>query len=391
MSEAPRRYFDNASTSFPKPPEVPAAIQAFLTDIGVSAGRSGYREAAAAEQILTTARRRLRTLFGCTPDDHVIFGLNGTDALNMAIQGALRAGDHVVASAVEHNSVLRPLRALTDAGVTTHTIVDVDPETTIVAPDDVRAAIRPNTRLVILTHAGNVTGALQPIDDVGAICRERGLLMLVDAAQTAGHVPIDFSSSPIDLLAAPGHKGLLGPLGTGVLVIRHGAEQQIRSTRQGGTGSVSEDPAQPEQMPDKLESGSHNVLGIAGLAAAVEWLLDRGVEAVRSAEHNLFAPLLERIAACPGLRWFGPRDERRVAVLSIVIDGLEPAELASILEQRYGILARSGLHCAPLAHRTIGTTDNGGTTRLSPGPFTNTDDIDALAAALEDIARDFAA
>ncbi|RMF74141.1 MAG: aminotransferase class V-fold PLP-dependent enzyme, partial [Planctomycetota bacterium] len=378
MNEPKRRYLDNAATSFPKAPGVVEAVNTFLTNVGVSAGRSGFREALAAESLLKGARHNLRKLFGCGPEDHVVFGLNGTDALNTAIHGLLRPGDHVVTSAMEHNSVLRPLRTLVDAGRISLTIVEADPRSTIVTPDEVRNALRPDTRLVVMTHASNVTGALQPVAEVGALCREHNALMLLDAAQTAGHVPIDFGALPVDLIAAPGHKGLLGPLGTGVLVIRAGVEEQLAPLRQGGTGSLSEQPTQPRHLPDRLEAGSHNVPGVAGLAASSAWLLERGVSEIRAAEQHLAALLIDRLEACAGLRWFGPRDERRVAVFSVVIDGLEPAELSAILEQRFGILTRSGLHCAPLAHRTIGTAASGGTTRISPGPFTTTEDIDAV-------------
>jgi cysteine desulfurase family protein len=384
----PRRYFDNAATSFPKPPGVVEAVRDYLENVGASAGRGVYREAVESNRVLDDCRAALRTLFTCRSDDDVIFTLNGTDALNIAIKSVVRPGEHVITTCMDHNSVLRPLSALHEQFGVEWTVVEADPPTTLIDPDAVAHAIRENTVLVAFNHASNVTGVLQPIGPVAEMCRQRGIVFLLDAAQSAGHVPIDFSSLPIDLLACPGHKGLLGPLGTGVLLVRAGFGQRLRTVREGGTGSEGEHPVQPSFLPDKFEAGSHNVVGVAGLLASVHWLLERGIGDIRAHEVALCRRMIERLDACAGLRWFGPRDVgQRVGVFSVRIEGLEPAELSATLESRFGILTRSGLHCAPYAHRTIGTCETGGTTRLALGPFLHKADVDAAMDALADIAR----
>ncbi|MEW6253288.1 MAG: aminotransferase class V-fold PLP-dependent enzyme, partial [Planctomycetota bacterium] len=261
-------------------------------------------------------------------------------------------------------------------------------ETTRLDPDTLAEAIRPATRLVVVNHASNVTGVLQPLDRIAELCRARGVLLLVDAAQSAGHVPIDFAALGLDLLACPGHKGLLGPLGTGMLLIRGGVEQQMRTVREGGTGSQSENAFQPERLPDRFEAGSHNAPGLAGLLAAVRWINQQDVAGLRAHELDLsarMAAVLDRVA---GLTSYGPRrPEERVGVFSVRLDAFEPPELSALLEREFGILSRPGLHCAPFAHNAIGTLNRGGTTRLSLGPFTTPEDIDAVGAALVDIAR----
>lgn len=378
-----RRYFDNAATTFPKPPGVAEAMLDYMTRIGASAGRGAYAEALESRRLLDATRAAVRRLFRAADGDPIIFALNGTDAINLALKGLIGPGDHVITTAMDHNSVLRPLAALERQRGVRVTIVGADAESTIVDPALIERAIAPATRVVVLTHASNVTGAIQPIREIAAICRSRGVPVLVDAAQSAGHVEIDFSGMGIDALAAPGHKGLLGPLGTGVLMLRAGVGERMQTVREGGTGSQSEQPAQPDEMPDKFEAGSHNAVGIAGLLASLRWIEQRGVAALREHERGLMRRMIAGLDATRGLRWFGPRDvELRAGVFSVQIAGLEPAELAALLEE-HGILARSGLHCAPLAHRTIGTDGAGGTTRLSLGAFHTPDDIDAAIDALQ--------
>ncbi len=380
-----RLYLDNSATSYPKPPSVLAAVVDYFESIHASAGRGSYREAVASARLLERCRAALARVLGCGASDQVIFALNGTDALNLAIRGVLRPGDHAVTTAMDHNSVLRPLSALAEQIGVRWTVVEVDPVTTRLDPARLASALRPDTRLVVVNHASNVTGVLQPVADVAAVCRSRGVTLLVDAAQSAGHVPIDFAASGIDLLAMPGHKGLLGPLGTGVLVMRAGVAERMRTVREGGTGSASEQPAQPEMLPDRFEAGSHNGPGIAGLLAGCEWILERGVEALRAHEMQLAQRMMERLCDIRGFEWFGPREvEQRVGVFSVRAPGLEPHEFSALLEAR-GILTRSGLHCAPLAHRTIGTLPLGGTTRLSVGPFTTPADVDFAADALAEL------
>ncbi len=384
MNQPPRRYFDNAATSFPKPPEMSAAIRAYLEQCHASAGRGAYREAVKSGQMLEQCRAALRRLFNASPQDAVVFALNGTDALNIALKGLIRDGQHVITSVMDHNSVLRPLHALREQRRIRWTTLGVDRESTLLDPQALEREIRDDTRLVAINHASNVSGALQPIEALGEICRSRGVPLLLDAAQSAGHVPLDFSSLPVDLLACPGHKGLLGPLGTGVLLIRAGFEQRMLTFREGGTGSLSEHAVQPDAAPDKFESGSHNALGLTGLLASLNWLLQRGVSALRAHEIELCQALIPRLDRVEGLSWYGPRDTaQRVGVFSVRIDGLDPQELSAILEDQFGILTRSGLHCAPFAHRAINTHQSGGTTRLSLGAFTTHEDIDVAADALE--------
>jgi cysteine desulfurase family protein len=384
---AGRIYLDNAATSFPKPPGVIDAVRDYMLNVGVSAGRGAYREAAASGQTLAACRGAIRTLFNATPDDHVAFTLNGTDALNIAIKGLVGPNRHVVTTTLDHNSVLRPLTALEQRFGVRWTAVEPDRATTRLQPQQIDAAIRDDTALVVVNHASNVTGAIQPIEQMTEVCRARKVPFLVDAAQSAGHVPIDFSAAPIDVLACPGHKGLLGPLGTGVLVIRAGFGERIATFREGGTGSASEQPRHPEFLPDRFEAGSHNTPGIAGLLAGVRWLLDRGVPALREHEIGLSRKLASGLDQIHGLTWFGSRDPaQRVGVFSVRLDGFGPEELSVLLEQQAGILTRSGLHCAPLAHRTIGTHETGGTTRISLGPLSTVADVEALLAALGELA-----
>lgn len=383
-----RRYFDYAATSFPKPPGVADAVRDYLVNCGASAGRGAYAEARRSGALLDRCRDAVRALLGCTQQHLVIFTLNGTDALNMGIKGLLRRGDHALTTAMDHNSVLRPLNRLRDNGVE-HTIVPVDPHTTRIDPAEFRAALRPNTKLAAINHASNVTGVLQPIDDLAEICRSAGVLLIVDGAQSAGHVPVDLERSGIDLFATPGHKGLLGPLGTGVLVVRDEVAAQMVTWREGGTGSASESALQPTTGTDKFESGSHNAAGLAGLLAALTWIAERGVGAIRAHEAELMSQMIDRLEAIEGLTWYGPRTtEDRVGVFSVRCDGLAAQELAAVLEDQFGVLSRAGLHCAPHAHEAIGTLEVGGTTRLSTGVFTTAEDVEAATAALAEISAD---
>lgn len=385
--DIPRRYFDNSATSHPKPPGVLAAVQDYFERIHASAGRGAYREAVESGRMLDDTRAAIRSLFRCRSADDVIFTLNGTDALNLAIRGLVRRHDHVVTTAMDHNSVLRPLSSLERRLGIEWTAVAVDPQTTRLDVADLAAALRPNTRLVALNHASNVTGVLQPLADVAELCRRRRIPLLVDAAQSAGHVPIDFADLDLALLALPGHKGLLGPLGTGVLVIRAGFADELETIREGGTGSASESAEQPDVLPDRFEPGSHNAHGLAGLLAGVQWILDRGLDDLRRHEIELCDRMIKGLSATDGLDWFGPRDvTQRVGVFSVRVAGLDPHELSTILETSYGVLSRSGLHCAPLAHQTIGTLDVGGTTRLSLGPFVGPEDVEVALGALGAIA-----
>jgi cysteine desulfurase / selenocysteine lyase len=384
-----RLYLDNAATSFPKPKEVLEAMSHYASELGASAGRGAYREAMETGALLRRCRERLNRLFNGENPDHFIFSLNCSDALNLAIKGIFHRTDraHAICTRIDHNSILRPLNALADEGRIEQTRIPIDSKTGLVDPDAIGKAIRPDTRLIALTHASNVTGTLQPIREIGKIARSRGIPLLVDAAQSAGHVPIDVQADCIDLLAAPGHKALFGPLGTGFLYLRPGMEKIVQTIREGGTGSVSESDRQPDFLPDKYEPGSHNAIGIIGLSEGVQWVIDRGIENIARHETELCGTFIDGISDVDGLTYFGPRGvKNRVGVFSVAVQGLEPHELAAVLESSYGILTRAGIHCAPLAHEAIGTAAGGGTDRLSFGPFLSPQDVQFAADALADIA-----
>lgn len=388
---SPRRlYMDNAATSFPKPREVLGAMTRYMRDVGASGGRGAYREAVEAGSIVAECRRRLSRLFSGQSPDHFIFTLNCTDALNLAIKGLVDPSGpkaHVICAEIDHNSILRPIQALEDRGWVEQTRVKIDPKSGLVDPEDVRKALRKNTRLIAMGHASNVTGTVQPIRQIGAIARESAVPFLVDAAQSAGHIPIHVQEDNIDLLAAPGHKGLLGPLGTGFLYIRPGLEKVVRTIREGGTGSISEEPRQPEMLPDRYESGSHNAVGIAGLSEGIHWLMEQGLEQIASADMDLVRTFIDGVSNVDGLSYFGPQGvKNRTSVFSVRIEGLDPHELSSILEASYGILTRSGIHCAPLVHQALGTLKTGGTTRFSFGPFLSKQDVKFVTDVLAEIA-----
>lgn len=388
-----RIYMDNAATSFPKPPGVVEAMVRFQKELGASPGRGAYAEAREAGRLMYQCRERINQLIHGESPDHVIFTLNTTDALNMAIHGMVKPGDHVITTWLDHNSVLRPFNMMVQLDGVSQTRVPCDPQSGRVDPDDVRRAIEPNTALIAVVHGSNVTGTLQPVPQICAIGREHDIPVLVDAAQTAGHYPIDVQRDMIDMIAFPGHKGLLGPLGTGVLYIRPGMEKRLRTVREGGTGSISEHDVQPDFMPDRFEVGSHNAIGIIGLSEGVKWILDRGVDKLWQHEQTLTRSMIEGLSEwgdMPGLRYYGPQGvKHRCSVFSVRIEGYDqPQMLSDLLEQQFAILTRAGIHCAPLAHHTIGTHSLGGTTRLSFGPFLTSQDIKYACDALAHICHE---
>ncbi len=383
--DAPRSiYLDNAATSFPKPEAVWQAMDRYNRGVGASAGRGSYREAVEAGRILDSCRDKLRRLLGVAEAARVVFTFNASDALNIALKGVLRPGDHVVTTWMDHNSVLRPLRELEERGGVRVTRVRASAEG-VVAAGDVAQALRDDTRLVVMLHASNVTGSLQPAREVAALAHARGALFLLDAAQTAGARPVLPDELGADLMAFPGHKSLLGPLGTGALYMREGLE--VLTLREGGTGSRSEEDRQPQDLPDRHEAGSHNLPGIAGLEAALDYLLARGLDEVERHKRELCRAFLEATAGVPRLSVLGPRDPAaREPVFPLLVDGFDCQEVGTLLDVEFGIKARSGLHCAPLAHRSIGSFP-GGATRLSFGPLNTLDDVAAAAEALCAIAR----
>lgn len=377
-------YLDNGATSFPKPPQVAAALAHFTRHVGGSPGRSGHRLSQEAARIVFACREELSALLGVPDSRRLVFTLNATEALNVAIYGLLRPGDRVLTTSMEHNSVMRPLRDLERRGVIDLDVVPCDRagRLDLHRLEDAVRSSRP--RLVAATHASNVTGALLPLRETGAICRTAGALLLIDAAQSAGAVPIDVAADGVDLLAFTGHKALFGPQGTGGLWVREGVEPE--PLFRGGTGSNSELEEQPAFWPDRLESGTQNAVGLAGLLAGVRYVRARGVEAIRAREDSLVRRFLAGIEGVPGLCSHGPAPgEPRAPVVSVTFDGLLPSEAASLLEEGFGLLTRVGLHCAPAAHRTIGTYPQG-TVRFTPGYFTTRRQIDRAIAACRELA-----
>lgn len=357
-----------------------------MRTLGASAGRGTYREAAEADAAVAAARRQIATLIGAASPSQVVFTFNGTDSLNLALHGLLAHGGRVVTTAAEHNSVLRPLRLLEERGQIEVARVAVD-GSGLVDAEEVRLALARGARLLTITHASNVTGAIQPVAELARVAHACGALVLVDAAQTAGELHIDVATLDCDLLAAPGHKGMLGPLGTGFLYIRPGIERELESFRQGGTGSESWQDRQPEGLPDKYESGNLNVPGLAGLCAAAGWLLARGVENIAEHARRLSQRLYEGLASIDGVRVYGPRDPAaRVGIVSIGLEQLEPQAAAAALDTAFGIQTRAGLHCAPLMHAALGTLHGGGTLRFSVGPFNTDEEIARTVAAVEELA-----
>ncbi|MCA9096371.1 MAG: aminotransferase class V-fold PLP-dependent enzyme, partial [Planctomycetaceae bacterium] len=376
MTNSLRRpiYCDNAATSFPKPPGVQEAVVRAINELGVAAGRGVYRRAQEVDREIQRTRLLIGRLFNVSASQ-VVFTQNATGALNQVLHGFLQPGEHVVTSEIEHNSVLRPLKWLEENRQVEVTYVGANQQG-IVSAEEVAGAVTKRTKLITLMHASNVTGAIQPIEKVGEFARSKGIHFLVDAAQSAGYLPIDLGKLPVDFLACAGHKGLLGPLGMGVLIVHQGLEANLAPLLQGGTGSMSEDPHQPTIMPDRFESGNLNVPGIMGLGAGVEYLLEQGIEKERERLSDLTTLFLSEISGYSGLTLYGPpAGEGRVGVISLNLDSVDPQTLATILDQSFEIEVRSGLHCAPGAHRACGSLERGGTVRFSFGHFTKEEDV----------------
>lgn len=376
-------YLDNAATSWPKPPEVIAAMQAYLENGGGSPGRAAHGKSLASARMVYETRDALSSLFNATSPDRVIFTKNATEAINLLLFGFLNPGDHVIVSSMEHNAVMRPLRQLESRGVSLSVAAcdscgRLDPLT-------IKTALTPRTRLVLLVHASNVTGTLLPIAEVANIAREAGIRFAVDAAQTAGVHPIDVQSGGIDFLTFTGHKSLGGPQGTGGLVI--GPDVDLRPLMFGGTGSASESENQPSFLPDKLESGTLNAIGIAGLGASLAALAEFGVENVLAHERKLMKLFRDGLKELSDIEVYGPENTAEsVGVLSLNVASRPCEEVGMELERDFDILTRTGLHCAPAAHRTIGTFGRG-TVRFSVSRFNTESDIHAALEALSRIAR----
>jgi len=372
-------YLDNAATSFPKPPAVAEAIADFLAGSAGNPGRSGHALGVAAQRVVDDTRRRLARFFGVPDPSRLVFALNATDALNTALWGLLRPGDRVVTTSLEHNSMVRPLSALAERGVAVSR-VPCAPDGTLDLDDLRRALATAPTRLVAMIHASNVAGTILPAREAAKLAHDHGALFLLDAAQTAGVLPIHVVDMGVDLLAFPGHKGLLGPTGTGGLYVA--PPVRLSPIRQGGTGTRSEEERHPEELPEGLEAGTLNTVGIAGLGAALGYLEAQGLETVRAREAALTTRLVSGLKEIPGARIHGPGDARRqVATVALSLEGWEPLDLAAVLDGSFGVAVRAGLHCAPLAHRTLGTHPRGAV-RASAGCFTTAEDVDRALAAL---------
>ena len=379
-------YFDNAATSWPKPPEVIQAVVRFMETVGANPGRSGHRLSVEAGRIVYDAREALGELFNVPDPLRIVFGLNATEAINLALRGLLRPGDHVITSSMEHNSVMRPLRALERRGVKL-TVVPCSSQG-FLDPADLEAAIRPKTVMIVLNHGSNVVGSLLPVREAGRIAREHGLLLLVDAAQTAGAVPLDVQADNIDLLCFTGHKALYGPMGTGGLVIGERVDVgRLEPLKRGGTGSRSEHEEHPDFLPDKCEAGTPNAVGLAGLAAGVRWVLERGVEHIRAHEVALTRRLIDGLREIPDVTVYGGLNAaRQTGTVSFNVAGLEPSVVGLRLDEEYGILCRVGLHCAPAAHRTIGTFPRG-TVRFGLGYFNTVEEVERAMEAVAGLQR----
>ncbi|HHW70501.1 MAG TPA: aminotransferase class V-fold PLP-dependent enzyme [Clostridiales bacterium] len=376
-------YMDNAATSWPKPPCVYRAVLDCMKNTGANPGRSGHSMAIAAGNLILHTRELIAKFFSIDDPFRIIFTANTTESLNLGIKGILKAGDHVITTTMEHNSVVRPLKQLECSGIEL-TFVKCD-ENGILDPDLIKRAIKPNTKLIVTTHASNVIGSILPIEEISKIAREYELIYLVDIAQTAGIIPINVNKHNIHMLAFPGHKGLLGPQGTGGLYIAPGIE--LMQLKEGGTGSLSESIYQPYILPDRYESGTLNTPGIAGLGAGLEFLLRPDTTDMIDNMRKLEMYFLDSITKIKGVKVYGPREpNKRVGAISINIGNRDSAEISNLLDQEYDIATRGELHCAPLAHDTINTL-NQGTVRFSLGLFTTIADINKCIEAIYNIAK----
>ena len=374
-------YLDNAATTFPKPEQVYRAVDRTFREIGIGPGRGGYARGIQATRLVFEARETLAQFFGVADSARLVFTHSATESLNLAVGGLLRSGDHVVTSSMEHNSLVRPLYRAAQNGIEV-TWVQGD-GSGLLDSRRIGSAIRPNTRLVAISHCSNVTGTIQPVEEIALLARKSGAFFLLDAAQSAGGFRIDVREMMVDLLAAPGHKGLFGPQGTGLLYIADRVE--LTPLLVGGTGGQSAGPDQPSAMPERFESGTLNTPGIAGLKAGAEFLLETGLAAVRKKETDLVRHLLAGLRSIPGVTVYGPETaEERCGVVSFSVEGFDPSRIGFHLDTDYGICVRVGLHCAFAAHKTIGTYPEG-TVRVSPGYFNTDDEMETFLKALRAI------
>ena len=378
-------YLDNASTSFPKAPTVATAMSDYITNRGININRGSYALAYDVEDIIYTTRQRLNTLFNGHDPSHVIFTQNVTMSLNMVIKGILKAGDHVLVSSMEHNAVMRPLTQLLDKGIA-FDIIPCD-KTGSIQLESMDSLIRPNTVALIINHASNVCGTIQPLESIGSICKTHNLQFIVDAAQTAGVIPIDVKACHIDALCFTGHKGLLGPQGIGGIILTKEMAQNLTPLIAGGTGSFSHLETMPTHMPDAFEAGTLNLPGIIGLNEGLSYIESQGMENIHNHELALTQSFLEGLQSIDGINIVGKQNiQDRTAVVSITIDGMDPASIAYELESNYHIMTRVGLHCAPRAHQTLETYPEG-TVRFSFGYANTHKDVETALSALHRIVK----
>ncbi|MCX7966398.1 MAG: aminotransferase class V-fold PLP-dependent enzyme [Syntrophorhabdaceae bacterium] len=376
-------YFDNPATSWPKPDCMIEAMIAFNKTVGANPGRSAHRLSIEAARILFDTREAIASLIGADDPETIVFTRNATEGLNIILHGLLKSGDHVITTSMEHNSVMRPLRALEREGIEL-TVIPCSRDGEI-DPDDISRAIKKNTTLIVTTHASNVTGTIMPVDEIIKIARRNGIIYCIDGAQTVGSVKIDVKKQDLDILVFTGHKSLYGPQGTGGFYIKKGIEKRIKPLEQGGTGSRSEFEEHPDFMPDRFESGTPNTIGLAGLCASVKYIDRMGIENIREKELKLTKLFLEGISSMKDIRVFGVDDiNRRIAVVSFNVFGMTPSDVSYILDRKFNILSRPGLHCAPSAHRTIGSFPEG-TVRFGFGIFNTEEEIGFAIKALEKI------
>ncbi len=376
-------YLDNAATTFPKPECVYKAMDGFLRERGANPGRAGHRMSVGVEQEIERARVTVARFLGVKRPERMIITYNATDALNMGIKGLLCEGDHVITSKLEHNSVSRPLKGMENRGIIDVTWVDNSCEGFINA-DDVKSAIRPNTKLIVCTHASNVLGTIQPIMEIGEVARKNDLIFMVDAAQTVGVCEIDVEEQYVDMLAFTGHKSAFGPPGSGGLYV--GERVELNAWREGGTGFEPEALSQPDSLPYKLESGTPNSVGIIGLKAGIEFCIKEGIDKIRQHELKLTMRLISEFDSDDRFEIYGClAEDRKVGIVSLNIKGLQPDEVGAILDNTFNIAVRPGLHCAPYIHREIGTFPEG-MIRISPGYFNTMEEIEEIVSGLKEIA-----
>jgi cysteine desulfurase family protein len=375
-------YLDNAATSYPKPEEVYKAVEEVMRNIGGSPGRAGHRMALEANRIIFKTREIIGELFNIEDSSNIIFTSNATEALNIGIKGILREGDHVITSSIEHNSVTRPLKSLEVTGKIYVTKVMASKEGYI-NPKEIESSINNKTKMIILTHASNVIGGINPIEEIGEIARRKNIIFMIDAAQTAGILPIYINRLNVDLIACPGHKSLYGPQGTGFLYIKEGLD--VKPLIEGGTGGNSESESQPEDPPERYESGTMNTPGIAGLMEGIRFILKESVNRIRKYEEELTIRFIEGLKRIKNVTIYGPDIiEERVPLVSFNINGYDPSFIGYILDTKYDISVRAGLHCSPDAHKTIGSFPYG-TVRVSFSYFNRLEDVEYALMALREI------